>query len=353
MSKRIWKNLIRVGLLGMLCFLPMFVAEAEEKQEEEKPVVVGTPTITSVKSLSYQSVEVTWERMRRANGYLIYRSKTQDGTYERVGKVQKGTIVSYIDEGLSCGRVYYYKVRAYRKVEEMVCRGDFSEARQGLARPDRVRLQQVQHGHRYVKLTWDKSPKVTGYEISRSVHSKEKYEVVRKLKRNDVFVWTDKDILEKKAYDYRIRPYKLVKDKIVYGRYSNVCIKATTSSVVAGLKKYVGRPYRSGGTTPNGWDCSGFTQWVYREKFGIEIPRNSGGQSAGGVKVDVNKQSKWKPGDILVFASGGRVNHVGIYLGNNQMIHALSPKYDTLIQEVDYYDRWDSGNTLVGVRRYL
>lgn len=86
-----------------------------------------------------------------------------------------------------------------------------------------------------------------------------------------------------------------------------------------------GRPYKAAGTTPNGWDCSGFTQWVYKQK-GINIPRTSGGQRNAGRRVSA---SEARPGD-LVWWSG----HVGIYLGNGQHIAARNPASGTKIGPV-------------------
>ena len=62
--------------------------------------------------------------------------------------------------------------------------------------------------------------------------------------------------------------------------------------------------------------------------------------------------SSWQVGDLIFFSNGSKVSHVGLYLGNGQMMHALNEKYDTVIQSVTYYENWDPGNYLVSVRRY-
>jgi cell wall-associated NlpC family hydrolase len=104
------------------------------------------------------------------------------------------------------------------------------------------------------------------------------------------------------------------------------------SKVVEEAKQYVGAPYRMGGTTRTGFDCSGLVVTVF-EKFGIAIPRTSQDQSAFGTKID---RSRLEPGDLVFFRTAGstKITHVGIYSGKGEFIHASTRskrvKYDRL-----------------------
>ncbi|MFK9094017.1 NlpC/P60 family protein [Bacillus salipaludis] len=91
---------------------------------------------------------------------------------------------------------------------------------------------------------------------------------------------------------------------------------ATASAVIAYAKQFLGVPYVWGGTKPNGFDCSGFTSYVYRA-VGINLPRVSRDQQNVGTRIS---PSQVQPGD-LVFR-GSPAHHVGIYIGNGQYIHA-------------------------------
>jgi cell wall-associated NlpC family hydrolase len=95
---------------------------------------------------------------------------------------------------------------------------------------------------------------------------------------------------------------------------------AATSGIAAIAYTGIGSPYVWGGTTPNGWDCSGFTQWVYAQA-GISIPRVNAWTA-------MKPTSTPQPGD-LVMQNGGA--HVGIYVGNGMMISALNPSQGTLL----------------------
>jgi cell wall-associated NlpC family hydrolase len=92
--------------------------------------------------------------------------------------------------------------------------------------------------------------------------------------------------------------------------------------VLATAERYVGTRYRYGGDTPGeGFDCSGFVQYVFG-KHGVALPRTSRWQASAGTARPVAVESL-QPGDLLLFAStGSRVNHVAIYVGGNRMLHS-------------------------------
>jgi hypothetical protein len=92
------------------------------------------------------------------------------------------------------------------------------------------------------------------------------------------------------------------------------------------ITPWLGTPYRWGGNLKQiGTDCSGFTQSVFKEGFRFDLPRVSRDQYRTGVSIS---RSKLRPGDLVFFDTRdrGRVNHVGIYMGKNQMIHASSSR---------------------------
>lgn len=125
-------------------------------------------------------------------------------------------------------------------------------------------------------------------------------------------------------------------------------------SVIATAVDAMGRPYAYGGTGENGegFDCSGLIQYSYG-KHGINLPRRSTDQAKEGSKVERVLQ-KLKPGDLLTFSNrGGRVTHVGLYMGAGRFIHSATRgvQVSNLSAEDPYgrwwYQRW------VGVRRIL
>ena len=88
-------------------------------------------------------------------------------------------------------------------------------------------------------------------------------------------------------------------------------------------KQFIGNPYVWGGVSlTKGADCSGFVLSVYK-KYGISLPHSSRAQANCGTTISM---SEAKPGDLIFYAKGGRINHVAIYIGGGQVCHASSPK---------------------------
>lgn len=100
--------------------------------------------------------------------------------------------------------------------------------------------------------------------------------------------------------------------------------------------QFVGYPYVYGGSSPKGFDCSGFTSYVYKQ-FGITINRTASTQLDNGTPVSM---SELQPGDLVMFKKSGtgskRASHVGIYIGNNQFVHASTSTVGVIVSDMDY-----------------
>jgi cell wall-associated NlpC family hydrolase len=88
-------------------------------------------------------------------------------------------------------------------------------------------------------------------------------------------------------------------------------------------RSLVGAPYRNGGVDPEGFDCSGFVQYVFGE-LGLAVPRSVRGLEATGERVD---RDRLREGDVVLFAIDGRtVSHVGIVVGDDTFVHSPSSR---------------------------
>lgn len=118
------------------------------------------------------------------------------------------------------------------------------------------------------------------------------------------------------------------------------------NEIINTAKSFLGTPYQWGGTSPSGFDCSGFTQYVLAQN-GKSIPRTSQEQFASGQAVD---KSQLQAGDLVFYdwSGGTEATHVGIYEGNGKMIHA--PHSGDVVKEVDFNSYGQ--NVYLGARRY-
>lgn len=102
-------------------------------------------------------------------------------------------------------------------------------------------------------------------------------------------------------------------------------VSSKASEIVKLAKKYLGSRYVYGGSSPSGFDCSGFTMYLYKQ-FGVSLPHSSTAQSNRGTRVS---KANLQPGDIVFFKdyrTNVGIGHCGIYIGNNQFIHASTEK---------------------------
>ncbi len=148
------------------------------------------------------------------------------------------------------------------------------------------------------------------------------------------------------TYKINVKEKPVEKKDTVINFRENAEKNAASGDIVSIAYSLVGSPYRSGGNSPSGFDCSGFVQYVYAQA-GKSISRTSGTQAGEGVGVSY---SNAQPGDIISWGHGGRVTHSSIYIGNGKMIHAANYGTGVIVSNISRWDRGSSDN-IITVRR--
>ena len=184
----------------------------------------------------------------------------------------------------------------------------------------------------------------TDAKIWTQIVKDERYPVLAQL---DGWVQIELDSVDEEDGSEGDKAYISTRDNNVEVRYAlNEAIKfspaeeaanaaaSRRSKVVNYALQFVGNPYVWGGTSlTKGADCSGFTMQVMRQ-FGVSLPHYSGAQAKMGKPV---KSSEMRPGDLIFYAnSGGTINHVAMYIGNGQIVHAASRKSGIKISTWNY-----------------
>ncbi|MEU9086495.1 NlpC/P60 family protein [Streptomyces sp. NPDC048357] len=109
----------------------------------------------------------------------------------------------------------------------------------------------------------------------------------------------------------------------------NVSASGRAGAALAAAKTKLGFTYQSGGTGPNVYDCSGLTQWAYKQA-GVSISRTTFTQVNDGTRIS---RSQLQPGDLVFFY--GDLHHVGLYAGNNMTLHASNPRSGIKYESMD------------------
>ena len=120
--------------------------------------------------------------------------------------------------------------------------------------------------------------------------------------------------------------------------------KVTGEDIAQYAQKFLGYKYVYGGASPSGFDCSGLVYYVYKQ-FGYKLSRASTAQAKEGKEF---AKKDLKPGDVLIFKNNAltKIGHVGIYIGNGQIVHASTPSSGIKIGSATYRE-------ILAVRRII
>ncbi len=147
----------------------------------------------------------------------------------------------------------------------------------------------------------------------------------------------------------------VLNEKVSRGETSGVKESAEEEGLrvklVAYAKKFLGVKYVYGGSSPKGFDCSGFTSYIFKN-FGITLERTSSSQGQNGTEI---KRSELKPGDLVFFDTNGghnAIEHVGMYIGGGRFIHASSGSSGKKVINSDMQEGFYN-DTYMTARRYV
>ena len=188
-----------------------------------KDGVIGKATLGKVKiataaSENYNTIRVTWNKVFGANGYRVYRSTSKNGKYTSIGSTAKNSAVTFLDKKAVTGTTYYYKGRAYRNVNGKKVYGSYSIAVKGKAVLSAPSLS-VGSTSKTAVLEWSRVKAADGYQVYASASKNGKYTRIKTTKGTGM---TEEKLATGKTRYYKVRAYRKVNGKTVYGSFSKV-----------------------------------------------------------------------------------------------------------------------------------
>ena len=275
-----------------------------------KNYIVATAMMASVALplMNVSHVDAATDMRTVTASSLNFRSGPST-SHSIIGSLQKGQQVEYISESGSWAKVKYNGVTGY-------VHGDY------LTKSTSTGISTSQGTTQYVNSTSGlnvRSGAGTTYSKLGTLEYKEKVTVLStsngwsKINYNGKTGYVDSSYLQSTVPGSNGNN----------ANNNNNTVSTKANEVIAYAKTLLGKPYVWGAQGPNSFDCSGFTYYVFKNKAGIVLPRTSSAQSKYGTYVS---KSNLKAGDLVFFdtngANDGNVSHVGMYIGNGQMIHA-------------------------------
>lgn len=202
---------------------------SKEKIVEPKPEIPNKPEekpnkVSGIKatSNSYNSIKLTWNKtVNGANGYAVYRSTSKDGKYTLRKTITSKNTIEFADTGLDTNTTYYYKVRPYRMIVDKKEYGSYSEivcAKPVLSKTTIT----VSSTSKKATIKWNKVLGASGYKVYSATSSDGTYSLKKTITSINTLSYTNTNLVSGKTYYYKVRAYRNVNGKVVYGPYSAV-----------------------------------------------------------------------------------------------------------------------------------
>ena len=186
--------------------------------------ITVTPKKTTISSISLTSkgkAKLKWKKQNGVSGYQIYRATSENGTYKKVKTVSSASTVTATLAANKGSKPYYFKVRAYKTVNGKKEYGEFSSIKTcAPKKPTGVKVT-AQKGKK-AKVKWKTVSQASGYEIYRATKKKGTYKKVKTITKKKTVSFTNKSLKKGKTYYYKVRAYRLMGGKKVYGPYSDI-----------------------------------------------------------------------------------------------------------------------------------
>lgn len=191
--------------------------------------VLSAAKLSKVVSRKFDAIALMWEKVPGAYGYEIYRSESSSGAYSKIQDITNGTVLQYVNTGLVTNKTYYYKVRAYCRVNSNKVYAAYSNVlytKPVLTSPVITTLETP--AKKSIKITWNTAAGASGYEIYRSTSQNGTYSLVTTISNGTTTTYKNTGLSSSTTYYYKMRAYRTINGTKTYSMYSNILSKKTT-----------------------------------------------------------------------------------------------------------------------------
>lgn len=195
------------------------LAEIKTDAELTTEELQAAKTTVSVKAADYKTAKITWKAVDNADKYQVYRSTSKNSGYSRIATVSGKSLKNV---NLKTGKTYYYKVRAYAKINDTDVYSKYSAVKSVKMSLGKVSSLKLETGKAKVTVKWSKVKGASGYKIYRSTKKSSGFKCVKTLKSGSTVKYVNKNLKKGRNYYYKVKAYRAVDGKNVYGAYSSV-----------------------------------------------------------------------------------------------------------------------------------
>lgn len=183
-------------------------------------IIVPQVANLKVSKFYWKKLDLTWDKIDGVAGYRIYRYNYSTKKYTFLKQLNGKDTNTFTDTGLKSGNKYRYKVRAFVVVNGKNVYGKYTPGYTTYTKPVKVTLKAAA-GSKKATLTWNKSTGATGYRIYMKKGSGN-YSMIKEIKKGATVKYTKSGLTKGTSYSFKIRPYRTIDGKKVYGKYSSV-----------------------------------------------------------------------------------------------------------------------------------
>ncbi len=179
------------------------------------------PTLKASAS-AYNKIKLRWNRYSSADGYVVYRSTSKGGGYKAIKTITGKATTSYTDTKVTPGKTYYYRIRPYKNISGKKSYGSYSSIVKVKAAPPKAAISSVKAGPKRVSVAWKKQTNISGYEVYMSTKKSGGYKKVKTISKSSTTRYVKTGLKKGKKYYFKVRAYKTVKGKKIYGEFSSI-----------------------------------------------------------------------------------------------------------------------------------